>query len=95
MNVADIVGYIPTFLSESDPRSAKEQIDTAYAHGGGWEPFNGFTMDKETGTITYPGDPPMKPAAIAKLHDETIVVYPYAWVAIFQKDGSYEIARID
>jgi hypothetical protein len=88
----DILGLIPTFINEDDPRSAREQFDAAYI--GGWSPFKGFTM-RPDGDLLYPGDPPTKLLAWTKLHDETIRVYEHAWVAIVQPDGSYEIARMD
>lgn len=91
----DMLGIIPEFLSESDPRPAREQIHEAYAHGGGWHDFKGFSMNPNTYAIKYPGDPAYQPAAIGNLRDEIIVVYPHAWVAIIQADGTYSIARID
>jgi hypothetical protein len=91
---ADMLGFLPDFLSESDPRPAKEQIDMAYGHGGGWNSFYGFTM-LPSGDIAYSGDPPTRLLYEAKLRSETIRFYEHAWVAILQQDGSYEIARID
>jgi len=88
------LGYIPGFLSEDCEKSAKEQIDEAYQHGGGWRPFTGFTMDEQF-TLHYPGDPSHKPLAVGKLRDELIFFYDHAWVAIVQPDMSFEIARID
>ena len=84
---------IPDWLSEHDPRPAKEQIHTAYAHGGGWHKMEGFTM-KGT-TLLYPGDPPFKAIAVMKFRDETILVYEHAIFAIVQRDGSFEAARLD
>lgn len=89
------LGIIPLMLSEVDPRPAKDQLHSGYLHGGGWRPFEGFTLDPETLDLNYPGDPPTKAAARITLRDETIVVYEHAWVMILQKDGSYEIARMD
>lgn len=96
----DLLGLIPTFFSETDPRSAAEQIHEAYVYGGGWHPLQGWKYAEDTGQIVYPGDPPLRPFAIAILHGssprpETILVYPYAWVAIVQADGSFEVSRID
>lgn len=91
----EMLGYVPLFFSEADPRSAKEQIDANYAHGGGWSPFKGFTMRPDGSCLDYPGDPPQRLIAEAKLHKETLRLYDCAWLAIVQEDGSYEIARID
>lgn len=86
------LGFIPTFLSLADPRPAKEQFDTGYV--GGWTPFKGFRMSEDR-TLTYPGDPPMKPLAETNFRDEKIYVYQSAWVAVVQPDGSHEICRMD
>ena len=91
----DMLGFIPMFLHENNPRPAKEQLDSNYRHGGGWNPFMGFTLDKEDMSIQYPGDPKLHPIAHATLRDEKIYVYPYAWVLILQPDGSFEISRMD
>lgn len=94
---ANRLGYIPLFLSENDPRSAKEQFNANYAHGGGWQPFEGFKLDtcQEQFCLKYPGDRPMKEIGRGTLRNETIVVFEYSWVAIIQSDGSYAIARMD
>src|SRR4051812_24640092 len=88
------LGFIPDFLSEADPRSAKEQIHANYQHGGGWRSFPGFVLNKKK-FITYPGDPPQHPFAMTALRDETILVYPASWVLILQQDGTYDAARLD
>lgn len=89
------LGLIHSFLSEADPRPAKEQLHSNYAHGGGWHPFHGFTFDPTTLTISYPGDPPHRALARTRLRDETILYFDYSWVLILQEDGSWEIARMD
>lgn len=104
-SLANTVGMIPMFLSESDPRPAREQFNERYAHGGGWRSFNGFELSPgptpalldgdNIPNIKYPGDPIMPPLAYAMLRDEMIVIYQYAWVMILQPDGSYEISRMD
>ena len=90
----DVIGFIPLMLSEDDPRPAKEQLDSGYAHGGGWRPFNGFKM-LDNGNMKYPGDPETLLLAEGKFRDETIRVYEHAWVAIVQPDGSFEVCRMD
>src|SRR5215203_5284045 len=89
----DMLGCIPLFLSENDPRPAREQLDTNYSHGGGFTPIPGFTM-LPNGDLSYPGDPPLAPLFETKLRDETIRVYHYSWVAIIQPDDSYLVARL-
>lgn len=89
----EMLGFIPMFLNENDPRSAREQLDANYQHGGGWYPMPKWKMDGDT--IQYPGDKPLKPVAMAHLRDEIIYVYPYSWVCVVQKDGSFEVSRMD
>ena len=89
------LGFIPAFFREDDPRPARDQINDRYSHGGGWQKFDGFSVTVDHESITYPGDPPYKALAGTVLRDEIIVVYQHSWVGIFQKDGSYEIARMD
>ncbi len=86
-----MLGFLPEFWDERDPRPAKEQANENYV--AGWHPFTGFKM--EAGGLKYPGDPLMHLLAEARLRDETIKVYEHAWVAIVQKDGSFETCRMD
>lgn len=90
------LGLLPSFLDENNPDDAKTQLHNNYTHGGGWHPFKGFVAvpNIEYG-IKYPGDPAYKPLAKAELREETIVLYPHAWVAVWQKDGTFEISRMD
>jgi hypothetical protein len=90
----EMLGMIPEFLSERNPEPAKIQLDRNYRHGGGWSPMEGFKLGKDM-SLSYPGDPPMKPWAEAALRDELIYIYPHAWVMILQPDMSFEVARMD
>lgn len=89
---AEALGYIPEFLSEDDPRPAREQIDAHYISG--WTPFEGFVLLKDQ-VLKYPGDPALKPVARTSLRDEQILLYPGEWLLIVQPDGQWEVARID
>lgn len=91
----DHVGFIPYWLNLDDPRPASEQLDAHYGHGGGWRPQSGFTRMGITFKLSYPGDPPLKPLVAMELRDELILIYSYGYVAIFQKDGKFEICRMD
>ena len=94
----DMCGHLPDFFSEYDPRSAKEQINDNYRHGGGWHPMERWTFDIVSKRIKYPGDPEMYPVAKMTLHEgkEEIFVYPHAWVVVSQPaEGTWEIARCD
>lgn len=86
-------GYIPSFLSENDPRPAREQINDNYQ--GGWHSMRGMTLNVSTLVMTYPGDPPYRSMGTLEFRNELIVLYPYSIVAIVQKDGTYEVARLD
>ncbi len=87
------LGFIPQWLSEGNPKSAAQQLHDGYAFGG-WDPFQGFTLNKDN-SLSYPGDPPQRPLAQAKLRDELIVFYPSSWVAVIQPDRSFEVCRMD
>jgi len=91
----DVWGIIPTMLNVDDPRPAAQQLDSGYQHGGGWRPFTKFTFDQKAATLTYPGDPPMRPLSIMSFRDETLMMFESAWVVILQKDGRWEVSRMD
>jgi hypothetical protein len=40
------LGLLPDFIDQNDPRSAREQFDANYGHGGGWHPIDGFIHRK-------------------------------------------------
>jgi hypothetical protein len=89
------LGLIPLWINNEDPDPAWKQIDKNYGHGGGWRHGTmGFTKDKDN-VLHYPDDPPLVPLAQTLLRDELILFYDHAIVAIVQKDGSFEAARID
>lgn len=90
----DHVGLIPDMLSEHNPKPAVQQLHDGYSHGGGWDPFNGFKLAADN-SLTYPGDPALKPIAEMKLRDELILVYEHSWVAVIQPDRSFEVCRMD
>lgn len=89
----EMLGYIPQFLDESDPRPAKEQIEENYAHGGGWRPIKGFSANENS--IQYDDYRPRVLIAETKLRKEVIRIYEGALVGIFQPDGEFEIACLD
>ena len=91
----DHVGFIPSFLSTTDPRPAVEQFDTNYAHGGGWHAMSKFKLNTEDMSLKYPGDPKLLPLAAIHFRDELILIYEAAMVCVIQKDGSFEVSRMD
>jgi len=92
---AEHLGFLPGMLDENDPRPAREQFNERYAHGGGWQPFIGHELREEDLTLKYPGDPPLIPLAKLQFRDELIVLYEHDFVMIKQRDGSYEVCRMD
>lgn len=90
----ELMGYIPHFLREDDPRPAIEQLHENYAHGGGWHPFQGFTV-REDKSLKYPGDPAYKPVACIEFREERIYIYEHAWVMVEKADGTHEVSRMD
>jgi hypothetical protein len=88
------LGLLPMMLNARDPRPAREQFHSNYAHGGGWCPITGFRLMHDH-TLAYPGDPPLTPRAQLQFRNELIVFYDYAWVAIIQPDRSFEVSRMD
>jgi hypothetical protein len=88
------LGYLPQLITDIDVTVAK-QLAVTYAHGGGWRPQSGFTLDIESMTLTYPGDPPMRPLAMSVLRTEKLFFYPYSYLCVVQQDGSFEVSRVD
>jgi hypothetical protein len=88
------LGFIPEMLDERDPRPAQQQLDAGYQHGGGFDPFVGFTLHADN-SLTYRNDPPLRPLALTLLRDELIVYYRHSWVAIIQPDRRFVAARMD
>lgn len=88
----EMLGLIPGFIYESDPRPAREQFQERYVPGG-WVPFKDFKLTERG--LEYPGDPPMRLLFETRLRDETIRLYEAEWVVIIQPDGSFEASRMD
>lgn len=89
----DMLGLIPAFLDENDPRPAWMQFNANYISG--WHPIPRFTFNPETVTLKYPGDPPTQAIAETTLRNERIILFQHAWVMILQQDGTYEVCRMD
>ena len=87
------IGFIPSFLDENDQRSAREQLDANYQHGGGFCPLEKYKRDGLT--LLYPGDPPMKPLAMCLMRNEMVLIYQFGFVAIMQPGGEFVVARMD
>jgi hypothetical protein len=97
MRRPEIWGYIPLFLYPDDERSVVEQFNERYISG--WNEFPGFTVtggeDEKPYVLSYPGDPAFPERDRLVWNGETIVLFPYSWVMVVQKDGTKRIARMD
>ncbi len=93
----DRLGLLPQIILNIDPRPVKEQVADRYAHGGGWHPFGQgkWKFDPVRHTLKYPGDPVFHPYWVTEVRDETVYVYQSGIVAVVQKDGSFEVTRMD
>lgn len=89
----EVWGIIPTFIDPADRRTAKAQIAENYV--GGWSPFKGFRFDPNENSLTYPEDEPMFPIDARMFRDELLMIYDSAWVVILEKDGKWEVSRLD
>lgn len=92
------LGLLPAIFNPADPRPAREQIEDRYAHGGGWRPYGKgkWTIDyADGGTLRYPEDPAMRPWAALELNDEMVLVYDCSIIAVVQRDGTFDVLRMD
>ena len=73
-----VVGRIPEFFDETDPRPAREQADENYAHGGGCHPTPNLKLRIEGDAYVldsvFSEDPPMRELSRAKLIEPTVPV---------------------
>lgn len=88
---------VPSWLRNApEGEKAAKVFDRCYAYGG-WKPLHNpkTRLDMETGAYKYPGDPIQKPLFKIEYNDEVIYGYRSEMWAIMQKDGSFEISRMD
>lgn len=91
----NMLGIIPELIYRAD-MPVVEQVNQNYAHGGGWQRFPGFKLNRADMSIKFPGDPAFLPCAKAQINEkETVYVYPYAWVLIDRGGDDWEISRMD
>jgi len=90
----ELLGMVPMLLSDNDRRPAWEQFNSHYRQSGGWRPLKGFTM-LPNGDMQYPEGLPTKLLYETKLGEETIRLYDFGLVAIVQRSGEFEVARMD
>lgn len=98
-------GMIPHMLNPNAEKPLWQQIHEGYAHGGGWNDFNGFDIkcDEDSGkyTMQYPGDPVYNEYDRIVIGDEMLVLFPYSWVLYVSvpehsdKEPTHKVARLD
>lgn len=89
-------------LLDGDSRSAREQIDDRYGHGGGFRSSPG-TWQLILGApgealLTYVGDPPFRELSRSSLphSKELLVLFEHDFLVIFQgSDLSFDVCRVD
>jgi hypothetical protein len=89
-------GFIPGMLDINDPRPAREQFNDR--NPGGWHGGHGppgLRFDADSETLHYPGDPVQHPIGALMFRHELLLLFPGSFVVILQRDGSWEIQRMD
>lgn len=103
------LGLIPLFISNDDPRSAVEQIDENYQHGGGWKDLGVIDVHVEYDkrkilqSIGYEGEPMRSYAKATHMvaqngekFAEEIYICEYSMVVVVDlRNGSFRWSRID
>lgn len=92
----DHLGAIPYWLVDHGQLTLTEQLHRSYGHGGGWQPFHGFTLADDN-SLHFPGDPPQQPIAMIEVkgHEEVVFMYEHSWVAVIWPDRRFEVCRMD
>lgn len=98
-SLEEACGMIPGWVyawGESG-HSWEEIINIFYAHGGGWQPFNEFSVDTKTGVMSYPGDSDLIPLVCFTVpeHAAKVYIYQHAWVTVIYENGEHTTARMD
>lgn len=89
----EMLGAIPFWLDEANPATAKDQLNAAY-HFGGWIEVPGFTLNDDD-SLSYPGDPDLKPIAEAMVHEEKVYMYQYSIIAVVRQNRTFNVTRMD
>ena len=94
------LGFLPEWWrAQYDERPVTQQLHDAYRHGGGWDPLPGFVLQDGNKAQYKPNDPdrdpPYEPLAIGEANGEKVIVYDHSWVGVINKDGTFEMNRMD
>jgi hypothetical protein len=100
----EMLGMLPQIFGvvEHEGKTAKEMVNLEYGHGGGWHPFGGdkWSIQHLLGqdVLSYGTDDDAEAYRIVaswKVGDETVRLWEGSWVSITQKDGAFEVSRMD
>jgi hypothetical protein len=91
----EMLGIIPSFLDEADPRDAKTQLDANYGYGGYWMGAESGVRLGHNDAMLYPDDLPQPVLAETRLRDERILFYPGEFVGVVAADGTFAVQRMD
>lgn len=95
------LGIIPTFVDYYDERPVIDQINDAYAHGGGWRDAKGFVLvgfdysDPFRTVLAYPGDPAYRLKAYTCLRGEYVLLFDHDWCVVTRDGQDFRCARLD
>lgn len=96
MKFPELWGMIPNFIDPASEEPLKDQLDRSYICG--FKHQEGFTLrELSDGTYhaLYEGDPPQIEVDRWEVCGQLLVLFPYAYVAAIEADGSYAVARMD
>jgi hypothetical protein len=89
-------GEIPNWLSDASPKPAKQQLHDGYRFGG-WQSMKSDKIKMQPdGKYKYPGDPMQFPISeIRMASGERVLLYDSSIVVVVEKDGNWDMARMD
>ena len=97
----EAVGFLPDIIFDGVPEESIEtRIARTYAHGGGWMPMSGFTMDG-TELVYEAGEGeeryPMRAAFTTDMDSGvSAFLFDYGWVAFVTPDqDDIQVIRMD
>lgn len=98
------IGFLDQIFLKGDARTAAEQINDRYAHGGGYFParHDGWLVKNGGEAIVYPvpedegGDEVYNAIATTTLDNgQKVTLYPSGWVLIMETNGEWNLTRMD
>ena len=92
-------GHLPQIIINRDARSAQEQVNARYQHGGGWRSVEGFKLGwprADEYSLNYEGEEPLREVSRALFHGtQVLVLFKYSYLAIVEADKLIDVSRID